>query len=171
MNDAEVTEQLRTIAAARPTYGYRRRWALLRRERLKRGLAPVNAKRLYRVVKAERLLLQRYTGTPPVRAHEGKVAVERSDMRYCSDGFEFSCNNGERVRVAFSLDCYDRQAVAFAATTAGISGEIVRDVMVQTLSRRFGEVPELPQPAAKPCSHGIFLSDRSREMPDRTDEL
>ena len=85
VNDAEVTEPLRTIAAARPTYGYRRLWALLRRERLKRGQAPLNAKRVYRVVKAEKLLLQRYTGTPPVRAHEGKVAVERSDMRNSED--------------------------------------------------------------------------------------
>ena len=34
---------------------------LLRRERLKRGQAPVNTKRVYRVVKAEKLLLQRLT--------------------------------------------------------------------------------------------------------------
>ena len=146
-HDQQVTEQLRELASARPTYGYRRLWALLRRERRKRGESPVNAKRVYRIVKSEKLLLQRYTGTPPVRAHEGKVAVERSDMRYCSDGFEIGCDSGERVRVTFSLDCCDRQAIAFAATTAGISGEIVRDVMVQTLSTRFGEVPEMPHPA------------------------
>jgi putative transposase len=79
--------------------------------------------------------------------HDGVIAVDRSDERYCSDGFEISCRNGERVRVAFSLDCCDRQAIAFAATTAGISGELVRDVMVEILCKRFGEVPGLRSPA------------------------
>ena len=86
--------------------------------------------------KAHHLLLQRHTGAPSLGlAHEGTVAVECSDQRYCSDGFEIRCDNDERVRVAFSLDCCDRQAIAFAATAAGISGELVRDVMVQTLHR------------------------------------
>ncbi len=82
-----------------------------------------------------------------MRVHEGKVAVEKSDQRYCSDGFEIGCDNGEKVRVTFSLDCCDRQAIAFAATTAGISGELVRDVMVQTLNTRFGQVEQMPMPA------------------------
>src|ERR1017187_10441462 len=57
------------------------------------------------------------------------------------------CDNGEKVPVTFSLDCCVRQAIAFAATTAGISGEFVRKVMVQTLFERFGELLELPHPA------------------------
>jgi putative transposase len=57
------------------------------------------------------------------------------------------CDNGEKVRVTFSLDCCVRQAIAFAATTSGISGEFVRKVMVQTLLERFGELLELPHPA------------------------
>ena len=141
-----MLEQLRELATSRPTYGYRRLWALLRRQRRLQQLPPVNAKRVYRLVKQHHLLLQRYTGSPPMRAHEGTVAVEHSDQRYCSDGLEIGCDNGERVRVTFSLDCCDRQAIAFA-TPAGISGELVRDVMVQTLLERFGEVPELPHPA------------------------
>jgi putative transposase len=147
VNDPQVLEQLRDVASRRPTYGYRRLWVMLNRLRREQGLTAVNAKRVYRLAKAHKLLLQRYTGMPPMRAHEGTVAVPRSDQRYCSDGFEIRCDNGERVRVAFSLDCCDRQAIAFAATTAGISGELVRDIMVQTLSNRFGEVPEMPHPA------------------------
>jgi hypothetical protein len=27
--------------------------------------------------------------------HKGKIAVAESDMRWCSDGFEFGCDNGE----------------------------------------------------------------------------
>ncbi len=128
VNDPQVLDQLRTVASQRPTYGYRRLWAVLNRLRRRQGLRRINAKRVYRLAKDHRLLLQRYTGTPPVRIHEGVIAVERSDERYCSDGFEIGCDNGERVRVAFSLDCCDRQAIAFAATTAGISGELARDI-------------------------------------------
>jgi putative transposase len=146
IEDPQLLDELRDLASHRPTYGYRRLWALLNRQRRRQKLAPVNAKRIYRLAKLNKLLLQRYTGTPNVRVHKGTIAVERSDMRYCSDGFDISCENGEYVRVTFSLDCCDRQAVAFAATTAGISGELVRDVMVQTLANRFGEVPELPHP-------------------------
>jgi putative transposase len=147
VDEPQVLTELRDLAAQRPTYGYRRLWVLLGRSRQRRGLPPVNVKRIYRLAKANKLLLQRYTGGPPVRVHEGTVAVGRSNQRYCSDGFEIRCDNGERVRVIFSLDCCDRQAIAFAATTAGISGELVRDVIVQTMSNRFGEVAELPHPA------------------------
>lgn len=147
VNDPQVLEQLRTVASQRPTYGYRRLWALQNGLRQRQGLPRINAKRVYRLATDHRLLLQRYTGTPLVRLHDGVIAVEHSDERYCSDGFEISCDNGERVRVAFSLDCCDRQTIAFAATTAGISGELVRDVMVETMTKRCGEVPSLPSPA------------------------
>jgi hypothetical protein len=51
---------------------------------------------------------------------------------------EIGCDNVERVRVPFSLDCCDRQAIAFAVATAGISGELVRHVIVHTLPEHFG---------------------------------
>lgn len=77
-------------------------------------------------------------------AHKGVVAVDQRDQRYCSDEFEIRCNNGERVRVAFTLDCCDRRSIAFAATTAGISSEIIRNVKIQTLVERFGPAPGCP---------------------------
>jgi hypothetical protein len=62
-------------------------------------------KRVYRVMKAHGLLLERHTGGGEERRHAGRVAVERSDTRWCSDGFEIGCDNGEKVRIAFTLDC------------------------------------------------------------------
>ena len=148
IDDPGVLKQLVDLASARPTYGYRRLWALLRRSRRQERLSAVNAKRVYRLADENHLLLQRHTGNPPaMRVHDGTVAVERSDERYCSDGFEITCGSRQKVRVAFSLDCCDRQVIAFAATTEGISGELVRDVMVQTMCNRFGDVPGLPSPA------------------------
>jgi putative transposase len=53
-------------------------------------------------------------------------------------------DNGERVRVAFALDCCDREAMSFLATTGGISGDDVRDLMVAAVEHRFGRVNRLP---------------------------
>nr|QYD12145.1 Transposase InsD [Serratia marcescens] len=39
-----------------PTYGYRRVWALLRRESERDGLPVVNAKRVYRIMRTHNLL-------------------------------------------------------------------------------------------------------------------
>ena len=62
----------------------------------------------------------------------------RSNIRWCSDALEFTCWNGEVIRVAFALDCHDREVIGWLATTGGISGEMIRDMMVQCVERRFG---------------------------------
>ena len=91
------------------------------------------------------LLLARHAGGAE-RRHDGRVAVPERNTRWCSDGFEIACDNGERVRVAFALDCCDREAMSFVGTTGGISGDDVRDLMVAAVEQRFGRVNRLPQP-------------------------
>jgi len=78
---------------------------MLRRRREQDGSPAVNVKRVYRVMKAHGLLLTRHSGAGAERRHDGRIAVDRSDTRWCSDGFEIGCHNGERVRIAFTLDC------------------------------------------------------------------
>ena len=80
-------------------------------------------------MKLHGLLLQRRSGAGQQRRHDGRVAVDVSNTRWCSDGLEIACDNGEKVRVAFALDCCDREAIGYVATTAGISAEDVRDLM------------------------------------------
>ena len=84
------------------------------------------------------LLLARHTGRRRPRAHDGQVATLRSNVRWCSDGLEFTCWNGEIVRLAFALDCHDREAIGWVATPAGIPGEMIRDMMVECVEKRFG---------------------------------
>ena len=92
------------LVAARPTYGYRRITALLNRQLRAAGAAPVNHKRVYRIMQAHNLLLaRRYTERLEL-THEGKVMTMRSNIRWCSDGFEFTCWNGDVVRGAFIID-------------------------------------------------------------------
>jgi len=141
--DALVAE-IKAVIADLPTYGYRRVHAILRRKALDEGRQPPNHKRVYRVMKEHGLLLQRHAGGSE-RRHDGRIAVARSDLRWCSDAFEIGCENGERVRVAFALDCCDREAMSYVATTGGIGGEAVRDLMVTAVEHRFGRVNRLPR--------------------------
>ena len=94
-------------------------------------------------MKVHGLLLDRHAGGVE-RRHDGRIAVDERNRRWCSDGFEIGCDNGERVRVAFALDCCDREAMSFLATTSGVSGEDVRDLMLAAVEHRFGPVNRLP---------------------------
>src|SRR5262249_18764107 len=93
------------------------------------------------------LLLERHTGRS-TRTHDGQVITLKSDLRWCSDSFEIRCWNGDIVRVVFSLDCCDRECIAYrAVANQGICGEPVRDLMVETVEQRFGAgVRNLPHP-------------------------
>jgi putative transposase len=73
------------------------------------------------------------------------VAVKESDTRWCSDGLELSCDNGERVRVAFALDCCDREIMSWVATTKGIDAGLVGDLMMQAVEKRFGSHGKPPK--------------------------
>jgi putative transposase len=144
--DAVLLSEIKDIIAGLPTYGYRRVHALLRRRREQNGEAAVNVKRVYRVMRAHGLLLERHSGSGVERRHDGRVAVDQSDTRWCSDGFEIGCDNGERVRIAFTLDCCDREAISWVATTGSIDSNDIRDLMVESVERRFGLVNCLPVP-------------------------
>lgn len=151
---AEIELHLRDL----PSYGYRRIWALLRRRRESQGLPSINAKRVYRVMRDYRLLLSRSVRQIN-RRHEGRIAVERSDYRWCSDGFEFRCEDDVPLRVTFALDCCDREAISWAATTGGHSGDVVRDVMLAAVEQRFGKV-RATQPIQWLSDNGSAYLDR-----------
>ncbi|MCQ3555985.1 IS3 family transposase [Salmonella enterica subsp. enterica serovar Indiana] len=145
-DDTDVLLRIHHVIGELPTYGYRRVWALLRRQAELDGMPAINAKRVYRIMRQNALLLERKTAVPPSkRAHTGKVAVKESNQRWCSDGFEFRCDNGERLRVTFALDCCDREALHWAVTTGGFNSETVQDVMLGAVERRFGnDLPSSP---------------------------
>ncbi|MEZ3242053.1 IS3 family transposase [Escherichia coli] len=145
-DDTDVLLRIHHVIGELPTYGYRRVWALLRRQAELDGMPAINAKRVYRIMRQNALLLERKTAVPPSkRAHTGKVAVKESNQRWCSDGFEFRCDNGEKLGVTFALDCCDREALHWAVTTGGFDSETVQDVMLGAVERRFGsELPTSP---------------------------
>lgn len=155
--DAAVLPLIQRLVAERPSYGYRRITALLNRTRRADGLDAVNHKRVYRIMAKHGLLLAQRRRDRPERTHDGKVVTIRSNLRWCSDGFEFRCWNGDPVRVAFILDTHDREATAWRAVSgAGISGSDVRDMMLEAVERRFGGC-RAPEPVEMLAPLGPWL--------------
>lgn len=79
--DRGLFEEIKAIIADMPTCGYRRVHAILLTNG---GRAWPNAKRVCRVMKLHGLLLQCHTGAIDARRHDGRVAVEVSNLRWCS---------------------------------------------------------------------------------------
>ena len=110
------------------------------------------------------MLLARHTGRRRPRAHDGRVVTLRSNVRWCSDGLEFTCWNGEVVRVAFALDCHDREIIGWIATTAGISGEMIRDLMVECVETRFAS-PRAPHSVQWLADNGsVYAAGKTIDM-------
>lgn len=116
--DDILLPMIRAITDELPTYGYRRVTALLR----KRLNSPINPKRVYRIMKGHQLLLQRHP-LRPTRVHDGKIITLKSNLRWCSDAFSIQCWNGDRVHVAFAMDCHDREIISWVASPVGIDGK------------------------------------------------
>ena len=137
-----LLDSIKTIVHQQGSYGYRRVWAVLRNRQGTR----INPKRVYRIMRDEGLLLYRHGQRPAMaRRHDGVIQVGESNLRWCSDGLEIACDNGDKVRVAFALDCCDREILSWVATTKGITSHLVNDLMMQAMEARFG-MGHIPTP-------------------------
>jgi putative transposase len=161
--DAELLGSVQQLVDERTTYGYRRIGALLNRQRAAAELPRLNHKRMYRLMAQNGLLLQRYTGKPPGRAHDGQIITIRPNLRWTSDGFEIACWDGQVVRVAFALDTCDREVMAWCASTGGISGEMIRDLMLEAVEKRFGAA-RTPQPIQWLSDNGSYRAYETIEF-------
>lgn len=144
--DAQLLTEIREQIADLPSYGYRRACALLNRQRATHDGTRVNPKRAYRVMAQNRLLLPKAPHRrQSTRVHDGKVAVQRSDLRWCSDGLEIKCDSGQTVTATFAKDCCDREVMAWRAWEGkGLSGEPVREMLIEAEEKRFGTVEAVP---------------------------
>jgi transposase InsO family protein len=155
-HDEDLLAELREQLSELPTYGYRRACALVNRKRESQGASRINPKRVYRVMRGNGLLLPKAPRRrQSSRPHEGKVAVQHSDQRWCSDGFEIKCDSGQTVTATFAKDCCDREVMAWRAWEGkGLPGEPVREMLIEAVEKRFGHVEAIP------ADHALeFLSD------------
>ncbi len=137
-DDADILEGIKELKEERPTYGYKRITAMLNRKRIVDNKGRVNRKRVYRIMDMNDLLFKKY----PARMRHpgtGKIMTLHSNTRWCSDGFELQCFNGEKVYVAFSLDCKDREAISYVAKDRPLQAVDIRDLMRESVLRRFND--------------------------------
>ena len=156
--DARVLPEIRRICDERPTYGYRRVTALLNKSLEKQGYSRVNKKRVYRLMKVHKLLLQ---ASPSRRnlVHDGKIITAKSDVRWCMDIFGVLTWDGTHVWVAFVLDCHDRQVINHFSSTVGIDGQSIREMLLGAVEQRFNK---------HECPHKIqLLSDNGPQFTSR----
>lgn len=95
--DAAILPRIESLVAKRPTYGYRRITSVLNRELRTDGFAPVNHKRVYRIMKNNGLLLERSGFDRPERIHDGKVIMMRSNLRPLPADLPCKSPAGQRV--------------------------------------------------------------------------
>lgn len=129
------------LTAKKSTYGVPRVKALLKRDY---GLS-VTKYMIHRYMKEEGLLITRHRSRGSSRPHTGQIAVEASNTRWASDITTIKCWNGEKLRIAFVMDCCDRSIIAWRAGRHMQAVDI--ELMVQdALHIRFGEnLPNLGQ--------------------------
>lgn len=78
-------------------------------------------------------------------------------------GVEIRCLNREVVRVVFSLDCCDREAICWSATTGGINSVMVQDLLTESVEKRFGNTLYLPHAVEWLTDNGCcYIADSIR---------
>ena len=133
-DDRVVTAQIRTIIRTRSSYGARRVHALVNQA----FATAYNVKRIQRVMELNGWKLPRSARRRTGRAHRGRIQRDVSNERWCSDGLEIACWNGELVQVAFALDCHDREAIAHVAVPRDLVGTDIQQLMRAAMAARFG---------------------------------
>jgi putative transposase len=136
--DREVLLEIMSVIRDRASYGARRVHALVNRARHASGLSPYNRKRIRRVMRINKLTLPGKVRRRD-RPHTGKVEMPASNQRWCSDGLNIRCWNGDLVRMAFALDCHDREVPGHVAVPRPLNGADIRLLLDRALWGRFGE--------------------------------
>jgi putative transposase len=126
------------VTNVRASYGVMRVHNKVNKLRRSRGLSPYNPKRIRRVMRMNKLTLPRKIHRRD-RPHTGKVEMPASNQRWCSDGLNIRCWNADLVRVAFALDCHDREAIEHVAVARPLNGRDIRLLLDKSLWARFGE--------------------------------
>ena len=110
----ELLKRLRSLAAERRRFGYRRLWVLLRRE----GFG-VNHKRVYRLYREEGLSVRRRKRKRMAGiARVPTMAPERPNQRWSMDFVSDALASGRRIRVLTVIDDFTRESLAMEVDTS-----------------------------------------------------
>ena len=123
--DAELEPRLRVLAEQHPRYGYRRAWALLRRDEL------INIKRVQRLWRRLGLSLpkrrvRRRLSSKIVRP----VPAERTNQVWACDFVHDSCANGQKLKLLTVIDEWTRECL-----TVEVAARLNSNQVIEALSR------------------------------------
>jgi putative transposase len=123
-NEAVVT-RLREIAEAHPRWGYRRAWAVLRRERSETGRS-VNQKRVHRLWRAERLSVptRRPRQKRPTGEHVTPMA-DRPNAVWTDDFVHDTCANGQALQCLTVVDESTKECLRIEVDGRLHSGRVI----------------------------------------------
>ena len=146
--DGDVRERLRSLAAERRRFGYRRLGILLQREGIH-----MNRKKLYRLYSEEGLAVRRRRGRKRATGTRAPMALpdgpnQRWSLDFVSDALDW----GRRFRILAIVDDFTREALALVVDTS-IGGRRLARELDALIARR-----------GKPA---VIVSDNGTEMTSR----
>ncbi|MDR4481957.1 MAG: IS3 family transposase [Nitrospirales bacterium] len=142
-----------------PTYGYRRRWALLR---YREGLV-VNRKAVYRALRLKRWLGHHRTRTPRPRAPRLRSRAAQSNQRWAMDVPHIPCGPDGWGHLTAVMDYHDREIVGYEFALRGRAKEAERALEAACLAR-FGTLrPTEAAPILWSDNGLMFQSRRFRQ--------
>jgi len=143
--DATLRERLRQLAHGRRRFGYRRLRVLLRRE----GHV-VNRKRVYRLYKAERLMVRRRSGRKRALGVRAPMALpSAANERWSLDFVHDQMVDGRRFRIFAVVDDCTRECLALVPDTSIPGRRVAR---------------ELDRIIAGRCTPAAIVSDNGSEL-------
>ena len=122
--DVEVRERLRSLAAERRRFGYRRLGILLERE----GVS-MNKKRLFRLYREEGLAVRRRRGRKRATGTRAPMALpDGPNQRWSLDFVADQMTDGRRFRILTVIDNCTRECLALVADTSLSGARVVREL-------------------------------------------
>jgi putative transposase len=155
-DEPRILAAVRRAALARPSFGVRRVWAVLRREGLR-----VNRKRVHRLMAAEGLLRPAHFPRPRLPP-TGRLSAERPDERWYTDLTEVDTTDFGPCPLMAILDACTREVVHWEFfPTCGAAEALT--VVEGAVAKRFPRLLQVPGTVLVTDQGAQFIAKRFRE--------
>jgi putative transposase len=120
-SNSQLREALLELARQKPRYGYRRLWAILDRRGWK-----VNVKRIYRLYRAEGLMVRRLKRKRLKRQAPVDSLISRPNQEWALDFVSDALATGRALRALTIVDSYTRECPAIEVASGISSRQVTR---------------------------------------------
>ena len=146
-HNAQLREELLTLARQKPRYGYRRLQVLL-----ERGGHPASPQRVYRLYRKEGLAVRRLKRKRLARVPVPARHISRANQEWALDFVSDALATGRGVRILAVVDAFTRECLALETDTS-LSSQRTTRVLDQVIQQR-----GVPQSIR--CDNGPELTSR-----------